>query len=84
MSTALPKIVDQLHGNDFIWAGSAYTVASMAVLPLVGGLASIFGRKLTLLAFISFFALGSAISGASHSMTMLIVGRGVYRSSSAV
>ncbi len=76
VSTALPTIVDDLHGTDFIWAGSAYTIASTAVLPLIGGLVSSFGRKPILLFFIVCFAAGSAITGAAQSMNMLIAGRG--------
>lgn len=64
-----------LHGSDFIWAGSAYTVASTALLPLVGGLASIFGRRPIVLVFVLIFAIGSAICGAAQNMPMLIAGR---------
>ncbi|KAI0776679.1 iron permease [Trametes elegans] len=77
VSTALPTIVERLHGNDFIWAGGAYTIASTAVLPLVGGLVSGFGRKWVLLVFVAFFAVGSVLCGAAQDLTMLIVGRAV-------
>ncbi|KAL1949725.1 hypothetical protein VTO73DRAFT_8606 [Trametes versicolor] len=77
ISTALPTIVQDLHGVDFIWAGSAYTIASTAVLPLIGNLVSAFGRKPVLVFFILTFAIGSAISGAAQSMNMLIAGRAV-------
>ncbi|KAJ8486838.1 hypothetical protein ONZ51_g4577 [Trametes cubensis] len=77
VSTALPTIVSHLDGNDFIWAGSAYTIASTAVIPLVGNLVSGFGRKPVLLSFILAFALGSAVAGAAQSMNMLIAGRAI-------
>ncbi|OSC98129.1 iron permease [Trametes coccinea BRFM310] len=77
VSTALPTIVSDLHGTDFIWAGSAYTIASTAVLPFVGDLASSFGRKPVIMAFILCFALGSALCGGAQSMSMLIAGRAV-------
>ena len=67
--------MQHLNGTDFIWAGSAYTIASTAVLPLIGNLVSAFGRKPVLVAFILTFALGSAITGAAQSMNMLIAGR---------
>ena len=67
--------MDELHGTDFVWAGSAYAIASTAVLPFIGNLASAFGRKPVLLAFIVTFAIGSAISGAAQNMNMLIAGR---------
>ena len=79
ISTALPTIVEELNGVDFIWAGSAYTIASTAVLPLIGNLVSAFGRKPALIAFIVVFAIGSAISGAAQNMNMLIAGRGACR-----
>ncbi|KAJ7464563.1 iron permease [Mycena latifolia] len=75
VSTALPTIVEHLHGSDFIWVGSAYTIASMAILPTIGGLASTLGQKPILLGFIVFFALGSAICGSAQSLNMLIAGR---------
>ncbi|KAI0656186.1 iron permease [Cubamyces menziesii] len=77
VSTALPTIVDRLHGSDFIWAGGAYTIAATAVLPLVGGLVSGFGRKWVLLAFVFCFAVGSVLCGAARDLHMLIVGRAI-------
>ncbi|GJE88925.1 MFS general substrate transporter [Phanerochaete sordida] len=75
VSVALPTIVNHLHGSQFIWAGSAYSIAATAILPLIGGLVSMFGRKWTLVAFVLVFALGSAICGGAQSMNMLIGGR---------
>ncbi|KAF9817410.1 hypothetical protein IEO21_03464 [Rhodonia placenta] len=77
VSTALPTIVDHLHGSDFIWASSAYAIASTAILPIVGGFVSVFGRKPAIVAFIIFFAIGSALCGAAQNMTMFIAGRAV-------
>ncbi|OSD03788.1 iron permease [Trametes coccinea BRFM310] len=77
VSTALPTIVERLHGSDFIWAGGAYTIASTAVLPLVGGLVSGFGRKWVLIGFVFCFAVGSVFCGTARSMKMLIVGRAI-------
>lgn len=76
VSTALPTIVHHLNGSDFIWIGSAYSIGATAVLPLVGGVVSIFGRKPVLLVFIAIFAIGSAICGAAQDINMLIAGRG--------
>ncbi|CCO37823.1 hypothetical protein BN14_12420 [Rhizoctonia solani AG-1 IB] len=44
VSTALPTIVEDLHGHDFAWVGSAYTLGSTAFMPMSGGLADVFGR----------------------------------------
>lgn len=78
ISTALPTIVHHLNGSDFIWVGSAYSIGATAVLPLVGGVVSAFGRKPVLLVFIAVLALGSAICGAAQNINMLIAGRGMY------
>ena len=75
VSTALPTIIHDLHGSDFVWVGSAYALSSTAFLPMSGGLAQIFGRRPVMLVSLVFFALGSAISGAAQSMGMLIAGR---------
>ncbi|GBE86280.1 Efflux pump FUS6 [Sparassis crispa] len=78
VSTALPTITNDLHGgNDFSWVGSAYALTSTAFLPLSGGLADIFGRRPVMLISIAVFSLGSALSGASQSMAMLIGARAV-------
>ena len=75
--TALPTIVDDLQGGDkFIWVGSAYGLASTAILFPCSRFADVFGRKHLLLAGIMFFALGSALAGAAQNMNMLIAGRG--------
>ncbi|KAH9846451.1 iron permease [Lenzites betulinus] len=77
VSTALPTITNSLNGKDFIWAGSAYTVTSSAVIPFIGNLVSAFGSKQALILFLTIFALGSALSGAAHTMDGLIAGRAV-------
>jgi MFS family permease len=75
VATALPTIVADLHGNDFVWVGVAYALASSAILPLTGGLAQLFGRGPAVLPSIAFFAIGSALCGAAQNMPMMLVGR---------
>lgn len=76
ISTALPTITADLHGGDkFTWVGSAYALASTAILPLSGALADIFGRKPIMLGSLVLFALGSALAGAAQSMDTLIGAR---------
>lgn len=41
LSTALPTIVLDLHGTDFVWVGSGYALAATALQPLCGGLAAV-------------------------------------------
>ncbi|KAI0291116.1 major facilitator superfamily domain-containing protein [Russula brevipes] len=77
IGAALPTIVRDLKGQQFIWVGSAYALGSTALVPLCGGLAQIIGRRPIMLSALFFFALGSAICGAASSMIMLIAGRAV-------
>ena len=77
--TALPTIIDDLHGGDkFIWVGSAYGLASTAILFPCSRFADVFGRKVVLLTSITSFAVGSALAGASQNMDMLIAARGMW------
>lgn len=76
VATILPTLTEDLNGgNEFTWVGSAYALASAAILPLIGGLANIFGRKPVLLVCIILFCLGSALAGAAKNMNMMIGAR---------
>ncbi|KAG8851848.1 hypothetical protein FRB96_009032 [Tulasnella sp. 330] len=75
VSTALPIIVKDLHGTDFVWVGASFSLGSTAFLPMSGGLAQIFGRRPIVLGSLAFFTIGSAISAAAQNMNMLIAGR---------
>ncbi|KZT52010.1 iron permease [Calocera cornea HHB12733] len=78
VSTALPTITDDLNGgSDFVWVGSAFTLASTAILPLSGNIATIFGRQWAVLSFIFLFAVGSAVTASAQNMTAMIAGRTV-------
>ncbi|KAJ7050784.1 major facilitator superfamily domain-containing protein [Mycena amicta] len=77
VGTALPVIAQDLNGSNYIWIGSAYTLASTALLPFCGGLAQIIGRRNVMLLAILFFMIGSALCGAATSMNFLIAGRTV-------
>lgn len=77
VSSALPTIIHALEGDDFVWVGSAYALASTALLPATGGMAQIFGRRPTMLLALAMFALGSALCGSARNMNWLIAGRTV-------
>ncbi|KAI9510085.1 major facilitator superfamily domain-containing protein [Russula earlei] len=77
IGAALPTIIRDLKGQQFIWVGSAYALGSTALVPLCGGLTQIIGRRPIMLSALLLFALGSTISGAASSMNMLIGGRAV-------
>ncbi|KAI0750018.1 major facilitator superfamily domain-containing protein [Daedaleopsis nitida] len=75
VSTALPTIVSDLHGDDFLWVGAAYALASTAFLPMSGGVSEIFGRRPAMLFSILAFVLGSALCGSARNMNWLIAAR---------
>ncbi|KAJ7773690.1 MFS general substrate transporter [Mycena maculata] len=77
VSTALPTIANDLHVTEFVWVGTAYSLASTAFLPMSGGLAEIFGRRHAMLLSILLFAMGSALCGAARDQYVLIGGRTV-------
>ena len=78
VGTAMPRITAQLGGLDrYSWVVTAYILASMTMIPIVGKLSDQFGRKWFLLAGTIFFLLGSVLAGASQSMNQLIVFRAV-------
>jgi EmrB/QacA subfamily drug resistance transporter len=76
VGTALPRIIGSLQGFDrYTWAITAYTLASITMVPIVGKLSDQFGRKWFLLAGTSIFLLGSILAGASQTMNQLIAFR---------
>ena len=76
VGTAIPRIVADLGGFDrFTWITSAYIVASTIAIPIVGRLTDLYGRKPFYIAGIIVFLAGSALSGLSQSMNMLIAFR---------
>ncbi|KAG8907585.1 hypothetical protein FRB99_003509 [Tulasnella sp. 403] len=77
VAMALPTIVKELHGTDFVWIGSAFALGSTAFLPMLGGLAQIFGRRPVVLGSLAFFGLGSLLAGAAQNMNMTIAARNI-------
>ena len=73
VSVALPRIVADLGGLDlFVWPFTAYMLTSTAVVPVVGKMSDVYGRKPLILIGIAVFLLGSVLSGAASSMEQLI------------
>ncbi len=78
VATAIPSIVRDLGGFSlFPWVFSAYLLVQAVTIPIYGKLSDLYGRKPVLLLGIAIFVVGSALSGASWSMTALIVFRGI-------
>jgi EmrB/QacA subfamily drug resistance transporter len=75
---ALPTVVTQLAGNDYyVWAVTIYLLTSTISVPFWGKLSDLYGRKPIFMLGIGIFLVGSALSGLSQNMTMLIAFRGL-------
>jgi EmrB/QacA subfamily drug resistance transporter len=73
VATALPTIVGDLGGlNELSWVVTAYLLASTSSTPLWGKLGDLYGRKQLFQFAIAIFLVGSALSGISRNMEMLI------------
>ncbi len=78
VGTALPKIIADLNGFDhYAWVTTAYLLASTAMIPVIGKLGDIYGRKWFIIAGVAIFLVASALCGAAWGMTELILFRGL-------
>lgn len=76
VGTAMPRIIAELHGLDrYTWVVTAYVLASMTMVPIIGKLSDQFGRKWFLLGGTALFLAGSLLAGASQTMDQLIIFR---------
>src|SRR5947207_4918311 len=76
VSTALPTIVGDLGGVSHLsWVVTSYLLASTISTPLYGKLGDMYGRKWWFQFAIVIFLIGSVLSGASQSMTELVLFR---------
>src|SRR5688572_9836746 len=75
---ALPTIATDLAGNDlYVWSITIYLLTSTISVPFWGKLSDLYGRKPIFMIGIVIFLIGSALSGLSQSMGMLILFRGI-------
>jgi MFS family permease len=78
VGTAMPKVIAELNGFAlYAWVATAYLLAETVVLPIVGKLGDIYGRKWITVAGVAVFVGASAFCGAATNMPWLIVGRGI-------
>lgn len=78
VSTATPHILADLGGFNLLsWVFTVYLLASTVVVPLVGKLSDMFGRKPFILVGIAIFVTASAACGAAPTMPLLILARAV-------
>ncbi len=73
VSTAMPRIVGDLHGLTHLsWVVTAYVLGTTVSTPLWGKIGDLYGRKSVFLTSVVVFLVGSALSGASQTMGQLI------------
>ncbi len=78
VGTALPRIVTDLGGNEYYnWVVTIYLLTSTITVPFYGKLSDLYGRKPMLMIGVTIFLIGSALSGLSQNMAMLIAFRGI-------
>ena len=76
VAPAMPRIVAELGGiNYYSWIALSSILASTVVVPIVGKLSDIFGRKSFYMGGIVVFAVGSALSGLAPTFGFLIAAR---------
>lgn len=78
VGTAMPTVIASLGGLDrYSWVFSAYLLGATVTVPVWGRLSDLYGRRPLYLIGVAFFLIGSALSGASLSITQLIIFRGI-------
>lgn len=78
VSTAMPKIISDLHGmQHYSLPFTSYLLFSTVVIPIAGKLSDAIGRKFVVLWGLVLFLVMSALCGLSANMGMLIVFRGL-------
>ena len=79
VSTALPTILRELGGSiqNYSWIVTGYLLTSTVMVPIYGKLSDLWGRKWFFMGGIIVFLAGSALSGASQSITQLIIFRAI-------
>ncbi|WP_050613733.1 MDR family MFS transporter [Bacillus testis] len=78
VGTAMPTIVAELNGfNIFAWVTTAYMIASTTVVPIVGKLSDIYGRRKLYLLGAIIFVIGSGLCATANTMEQLVLYRGL-------
>lgn len=78
VGTALPRIVAELQGFGlYAWVATSYLLTSTVMVPIMGKMGDLYGRKPFLLLAVVIFISASAAAGASQTMIFLIIARGV-------
>jgi EmrB/QacA subfamily drug resistance transporter len=73
----MPRVIAELQGfQHYAAVTTIYMLASTVVVPIVGKLSDLYGRKPFLLVGVTIFIAGSVLCGAATSMTWLVAARG--------
>jgi EmrB/QacA subfamily drug resistance transporter len=78
VNTAIPRIVSELNGFEiYAWVTTSYMLTNTAVVPVIGKIGDIYGRKPILLIGTLYFLVTTGLCGLAQDMTQLIVLRGL-------
>jgi len=76
VSTAMPRMVADLNGNDlYAWPFVSFLAASVVATVLSGRLSDLRGPRLSLLIGPALFLVGLLIAGSAQDMSVLLLGR---------
>ncbi|NHM33204.1 MDR family MFS transporter [Neobacillus terrae] len=78
VGTAMPTIISELNGfKIFAWVTTAYMITSTTIVPIVGKLSDLYGRRFLYLTGTIIFVIGSGLCATATSMEQLIIYRGL-------
>ena len=78
VATAMPRIIADLKGYElYTWTASAYLLTNAIMIPIMGRLGDLYGRRPFVLGAIVLFTLASMLCGLSQSMIQLVLARGL-------
>src|SRR5690349_2399658 len=76
VAPALPTIVGELGGlNHLAWVATGYVLASTVATPIWGKLGDLFGRRITFVAAVSLFLIGSALCGVTLALCWITLAK---------
>ncbi|MFT3735896.1 MAG: MDR family MFS transporter [Rhodocyclaceae bacterium] len=78
VGTAMPRIVAELKGYDlYTWTASAYLLSNAVMIPIMGRLGDLYGRKPFVIGAVIVFTIASVLCGLAQSMLQLVLARGL-------
>jgi EmrB/QacA subfamily drug resistance transporter len=78
VGTAMPTIISELNGfSIFAWVTTAYMITSTTIVPIVGKLSDLYGRRFLYLIGTIIFIIGSGLCATATTMEQLVIYRGI-------